>query len=237
MATQSTDHILSDDPNVLTAPMDVDVPITTAVETTEFRDLNDAELDYLDLPLPDDVNTLLSEDEGEAITSNENSAEGDRSDTLLPGDFTKRFMQTTWSDTHILAWLVLNDPTSGCMFTDSAWTLRMRNVRGYNLFKQINLERPKSTAPPTNNERLDHVNIQKAVLCMLITPGYYGRMVKEKRLAIRLNMALEYWPTDGSRQINVTQIDVYRRLAALGSSEEVVNDVFLFAYDFVSDDS
>ncbi|KAJ7743806.1 hypothetical protein B0H16DRAFT_1463476 [Mycena metata] len=121
----------------------------------------------------------------------------------------------------------------GCQFTNAAWTLQMRNVHGYNLFKQVNLERLRSSSPLTDNERLDRTNIQKVILCVLITPGYYGCVVRQKRITITLNMALEHWPTEGSQQINVIQIDVCRQLAALDVPVDLVDNVFLFAYNFI----
>ncbi|KAJ7021152.1 hypothetical protein C8F04DRAFT_1274057 [Mycena alexandri] len=115
------------------------------------------------------------------------------------------------------------------------WSLDLRLVRGYNLMEMVCLQRERyEQSSVLTPERLARIHLEKQVLSVLVTPGFYAETVDVLGLTIAPTMKLEYWLKPLMPTVDPDTVCV--RMAEMGVPIELVEDAFAFAQNYLDDE-
>ncbi|KAJ7914521.1 hypothetical protein B0H13DRAFT_1872907 [Mycena leptocephala] len=123
---------------------------------------------------------------------------------------------------------------AGCAFADDFGTLRTRTVRGWMLWHAINITLPLDRAL-TPEERTRSVTIARHLLSIAALPGTYKDVLERDGILILSPINITSWPNTEKDTEFLTDESVVRRLATMGLTIPVVDDLFEFARSYVVD--
>ncbi|KAJ7111383.1 hypothetical protein C8R44DRAFT_883188 [Mycena epipterygia] len=131
------------------------------------------------------------------------------------------------------AWFMhFETPPPGLRWRDSYGSLSLRELRGSLLWEQIGYDRKKHESADRGS-RKKYEAVARALLTVLSVPEAYERDLAADKIVVAATLSLAHWPPEQTE--GITDNMVVRRLASMGFTVAMANDIVPFCYGVLLD--